>query len=112
MPLPDPSLIDETASTPDETVLRVSNTTDVKQLAASISFALQDSRRVTLRAVGAAAVSQMAKAAAIARTYVAPRGVDLVVRPGFQTIMLPSLDPKKQGSLEETTAVIFVCKVE
>lgn len=89
-----------------EVVLRVSNSTDVKMLASSISFALQDSRRVTMRAIGAGAINQMVKATAIARGYVALRAVDLVVRPGFTIVMMPSRsDPKV---MEETTAMVFI----
>ena len=90
-----------------EPVLRVGNDSDVKQVASSLSFALADNKRVILRAVGAGAVSQMAKACAIARGYVATRGVDLVVRPGFATLMLPSRRPADNGALVETTAIVF-----
>lgn len=95
----------------DEIVLRVGNSTDVKQLASSISFALQDSKRVTLRAVGASAVNQMAKACAIARTYVAGRGVDLSVRPGFATVKMKDLS-NPTGPLIEQTAIVFILKVD
>jgi stage V sporulation protein SpoVS len=64
---------------------------------------------VTLRGVGAGAVNQMAKACAIARGYVASRGVDLVVRPGFTTVqMRDHTDPSK---MVDATAVIFVVSV-
>jgi stage V sporulation protein S len=93
-----------------EVVLRVGNSSDVKQLASSISFALQDSRKVTLRGVGAGAVNQMAKACAVARGYVASRGVDLIVRPGFTTVkMRDHNDPTK---MVDTTAVIFIVSVD
>lgn len=95
----------------DEIVLRVGNSTDVKQLASSISFALQDSKRVTLRAVGASAVNQMAKACAIARTYVAGRGVDLSVRPGFTTVQMKDLS-NPTGPLQDQTAIVFILKVD
>jgi len=39
-----------------------------------------------MRAVGAGAVNQAVKAIAIARGYVAPRGMDLTCVPGFATI--------------------------
>lgn len=92
-----------------EVVLRVGNSSDVKQLASSISFALQDSRKVTLRGVGAGAVNQMTKACAVARGYVASRGVDLIVRPGFTTVkMRDHADPTK---MVDTTAVILVVSV-
>lgn len=92
-----------------EVVLRVGNSSDVKQLASSVSFALQDSRKVTLRGVGAGAVNQMAKACAVARGYVASRGVDLVVRPGFTTVKMRDHNDPKQ--MVDTTAVIFVVSV-
>lgn len=93
----------------EEVILRVGNASDVKQLASSISFALGDSKKVTLRGVGAGAVNQMVKACAIARGYVATRGVDLTVRPGFTTIpMRDHADPTK---MVDTTAVILVVHV-
>lgn len=101
--------VEGTPST-QEVVLRVGNTSDVKQLASSISFALQDSKRVVLRAVGANAVNQMAKGCAIARTYVASRGVDLSVRPGFVTVEMPDLQDRSK--MVEQTAIIFVVKVD
>lgn len=97
--------------TTEEIVLRVGNSTDVKQLASSISFALQDCKRVTLRAVGASAVNQMAKASAIARTYVAGRGVDLSVRPGFTTVKMKDLS-NPTGPLVDQTAIVFILKVD
>jgi stage V sporulation protein S len=95
----------------DEIILRVGNSTDVKQLASSISFALQDSKRVVLRAVGASAVNQMAKACAIARTYVAGRGVDLSVRPGFATVKMKDLS-NPSGPMQDQTAIVFILKVD
>jgi stage V sporulation protein SpoVS len=88
-------------------LLRVKHTTDIKLLAASISFALVGNQRVTLRAVGAPAVNALLKSAAVARQYVAVRGLDLYVRPGFETLMLPSRQPgAKPGDKEEVTAII------
>jgi len=40
-----------------------------------------------MRAIGASAVNQAAKAAAIARGFVAPRGVDLTYIIGFDDII-------------------------
>jgi len=100
--------VPETEST-EEVVLRVGNSSDVKQLASAISFALQDSKKVVLRAVGAAAVNQAAKACAVARGYVATRAVDLVVRPGFTMIDMP--DVKDRSKMVSTTALIFIVSV-
>jgi stage V sporulation protein S len=101
-------VIAEVRST-EETVLRVGSTSDVKQLASSISFATGDSKQVVLRAIGAGAVNQMMKACAIARGYVATRGIDLTIRPGFQEVMVPDIvNPK---TLVKRTALIAVVRV-
>lgn len=76
-----PTLVHET-----EAVLRVGAGSSVKDVAGSISQALLTTNKVTLRAVGAGAVNQMVKAAAVARSYTALRGLDLVVRPGFENV--------------------------
>lgn len=119
---PDAAIIDAESAQPEagkgfdvigegtqEVVLRVGNSSDVKQLASSISFALQDSRKVTLRGIGAGAVNQMVKACAVARGYVAGRGVDLIVRPGF--VMVPMRDQNNPGQMVDTTAVILIVQV-
>lgn len=73
----------------DETILRVKGTASVPPLASAISHAVYDGKTVTLRAIGASAVSQAVKAAAVARGYVAPRGIDLQLIPGFATVPMP-----------------------
>jgi stage V sporulation protein S len=73
----------------DETILRVKGTASVPPLASAISHAIYDGKTVTLRAIGASAVSQAVKAAAVARGYVAPRGIDLALIPGFTTVQMP-----------------------
>lgn len=112
-PIPEPGAaggFDILGEGTQEVVLRVGGSSDVKQLASSISFALQDSRRVTLRGVGAGAVNQMVKAAAIARGYVASRGVDLIMRPGFTEVeMRDNADPSKMGKV---TAIVLVVQVQ
>lgn len=70
----------------EESVLRVKNTSDPKSVASALSHAVYDGRTVTLRAIGAGALNQAVKACAIARGYVAPRGIDLSIRPGFATV--------------------------
>ena len=71
-----------------ETVLRVKGTASVPPLASAISHAVYDGKTVTLRAIGAAAISQAIKAVAVARGYVAPRGIDLLLLPGFTTVTM------------------------
>ena len=70
----------------EEPFLRVSASSNPQSVASAIAHAIYDKREVKLRAVGAGAVNQAVKAIAIARGYVAPRGMDLSCIPGFTTI--------------------------
>ena len=70
----------------DEQFLRVSASSNPQSVASAIAHAIYDKHEVKMRAVGAGAVNQAVKAMAIARGYVAPRGLDLVCKPGFTTI--------------------------
>jgi stage V sporulation protein S len=70
----------------EENILRVTSAANPKELAAVISHAIYDNHRPVLRAIGAGAVNQAIKACVIARSYVASRGIDLVVRPGFANV--------------------------
>ena len=73
----------------EQALLRVKGTASVPALASAISHAVYDSKEVTLRAIGASAVSQAVKAVAVARGYVAPRGIDLAMVPGFCDVQMP-----------------------
>jgi len=83
----------------EESHLRVSAGSNPQSVASAIAHAIYDTREVKLRAVGAGAVNQAVKAIAIARGYVAPRGLDLTCKPGFTTI------ESRDG---EISAMIFV----
>lgn len=78
--------------------LRVAGKSPPADLAAAISHAIYDGRRVEMRAIGAGAVNQAVKALVIAQGYVAQRGLSLVNRPGFVTIDMDG---------QERTAVVF-----
>jgi stage V sporulation protein S len=73
----------------NDLVLRVAKATPVADLAGAISNAVYDGRHVSLRFVGAAAGMQALKAVAVARGFVAPRAIDLSVKPGFVDIEMP-----------------------
>ena len=75
-----------------EALLRVKASASPQALAGALSHAVYDGKRVVLRAIGAGAVNQAIKAIAIARGYVAPRGIDLTCRPGFDTVHMPEGD--------------------
>jgi len=73
----------------DTTVLKVKGSSDCTKLASAISHNVYDGKKVTLRAIGAAAVNQAQKAVAIANTHVAAKGLILSTRPGFTDVLLP-----------------------
>lgn len=70
----------------EEQVLRVSASSNPQSVASAVAHSIYESRKCTIRAVGAGAVNQSVKAIAIARGYVAPRGMDLTCVPGFANI--------------------------
>lgn len=73
------------SSTPDE--MRVSAGSNPQSLASAISHAIYDNKQVTLRAIGAGAICQTMKAFAIARGFVAPRGFDIAIIPGWANVV-------------------------
>lgn len=76
----------------------VSSTTPVSKLGSAIAHAIYAKKTVTLRAIGAGAISQSQKAIAVASGYAAPRGFDLASRPGFTEVEMPD---------RNVTAMIF-----
>jgi len=78
--------IKKEGSSTEEHFLRVSAGSNPQSVASAIAHALYEKHEVKVRAVGAGAVNQAVKAMAIARGYVAPRGLDLTCKPGFTTI--------------------------
>jgi stage V sporulation protein S len=75
-----------------EVILRVKSSSSATSLASAISHGIYDGKTVMLRAIGAGAVNQAVKAVAIARSFVAARGIDLSIRPGFTTVEMPDRD--------------------
>lgn len=71
----------------EDVILRVGASSPPQAVAAAISKSISESHRYpVLRAIGHGAVGQAAKALAIARGYVAPRGTDLAFVVGFDTV--------------------------
>jgi len=84
----------------EEVVLRVGSSSPPQAVATAVSKSIFDTNKFpVLRAIGHGAVGQAAKAVAIARGYVAPRGLDLGVIIGFETIL------NDKG--EEISAIVF-----
>lgn len=86
----------------DENFLKVSASSNPQKVAQAIAHAIYDKRKATVRAVGAGAINQAIKAVAIARGYVAQRGMDLICRPGFASI------PGRLESGESTISAIVL----
>lgn len=79
-------------------LLRVSAQSNPKSLAGALAAVLRERGTAEMQAVGAGAVNQAVKAIAIARGFVAPNGIDLVVVPAFAEISIDG---------EERTAIRF-----
>ena len=82
--------------------LRVSAGSNPQSVASAIAHAVYEYKTVKIRAVGAGSVNQAVKGIAIARGYVAPRGYDLVCKPGFTSI------ESRDG---EISAILFTISV-
>lgn len=86
----------------EEQPLRVGAGSNPQSVASAIAHAVYEHKSVKLRAVGAGSVNQAVKGIAIARGYVAPRGYDLVCKPGFTSI------ESRDG---EISAILFTISV-
>lgn len=82
-------------------ILRISSASNPNSVAGAIVGVLQEEKRVELQAIGAGAVNQAAKAIAVARGFVAPRGIDLVCTPAFAKVDVEG---------EEKTGLKFIVK--
>lgn len=83
----------------DMETLRVSTNSKAKALAGALAAVIRKDGIVEMQAVGAGAVNQAVKAVAIARGYVAPNGINLIVVPSFSEIDIDG---------EQRTAIKFI----
>lgn len=67
---------------------RVSSKSNPASVAGAVAAVIREHGYCEIQGVGAGAVNQMVKAVAIARGYVAPQGMDLVITPGFLDIVI------------------------
>ena len=74
-------------NSPIEDVHKVSGSSNPQSVGSILARAVNAGQAPKMRAIGASAVNQAAKAAAIARGFVAPRGVDLTYIIGFDDII-------------------------
>lgn len=94
----------------EETILRVKSSSNPQNLAAALSHAVYDSKKVSLRAIGAGSVNQAVKACAIARGYVATRGIDLTFKPGFDTIEIFDRETRQNVSVSAIVLHVLVAR--
>lgn len=99
MSVSDRTLALDSDQDPDE-IIRVGAGSDPSAVASAISNAFYERSEVVLRAVGASAVNQANKAIAIARGYIAQRGLDLYCRQGFANV------PGRNGQ-DSISALVF-----
>ena len=81
------------------TILKVSTKSNPAKVAGAIAGVVREEGRAELQTIGAGSLNQAIKAVAIARGYVAPGGIDLIIIPGFQDIEIDG---------EERTAIKLV----
>lgn len=67
-------------------ILKVSANTKVNCLAGAIAGYVREEGQTEMQAVGAGAVNVAMKAAAVARGFLAPAGIDLVCTPSFTAV--------------------------
>lgn len=70
-----------------------------KSVAGALAAVLKNNTKVEIQAIGAGAVNQAIKAIAIARGFVAPNGLDLIMVPAFYEITIDGV---------EKTAIKFI----
>lgn len=66
--------------------LRVSSKSAPKSVAGALAAMINEHQCAEIIAVGAGAVNQAVKAVAVARGFLAPRGIDLAIVPAFESI--------------------------
>ena len=80
-------------------VLKVSTRSRPSAVAGAIAGVIRDSGMAEVQSIGAGATNQAIKAVAIARDYLQPNGIDIVVVPAFIDVMIAD---------EERTAIRLV----
>ena len=83
----------------DNVLLKVSSKSNPNSVAGAIAGTLRERGNAEIQTIGAGALNQAIKAIAIARGFVAPSGVDLVVIPAFTQILINN---------EERTAIKLI----
>lgn len=80
--------------------LRVKSTSDPIKVAGALAGTIREQGIAEIRTIGAGALNQAVKAIAIARGFLAPGGIDLVVVPSFEDVVIDGA---------EKTAIVLKC---
>lgn len=72
--------------------LKISSKSNPNAIAGAIAGMIKEKGRVEMQAIGAGAINQSMKAVAIARSYVAANGIDLVCIPAFCIVKVEDED--------------------
>jgi len=80
-------------------ILKVASTSKSTAVAGAIAGVIRDTGRAEVQAIGAGAVNQATKAVAIARSYLALDGLDVICIPAFSQVMIGD---------QERTALKFI----
>lgn len=83
--------------------LKVAGGSNPHSVGGSIAKNIQEGKDVVISAIGAGAVNQAMKAVAIARSFSAQSGKDLLLRVGFEDVIIDN---------EQKTAMKFVVVVD
>ena len=83
----------------NSTLMKVSANSNPSSVAGALAGTIREAGKAEIQAIGAGALNQAIKATAIARGFVAPQGVDLIVIPAF-------IDVEIEG--EERTAIKLI----
>ena len=81
------------------TILKVSARSKATAVAGAIAGVIRDVGHAEVQAIGAGAVNQAAKAVAIARSYLALDGIDVICIPAFTDVIIAD---------QQRTAIKFV----
>jgi stage V sporulation protein S len=96
---PDEDVIEAEKIYDDTEVLKVSAHSRPSAVAGAIAAVIRNHGRADVQAIGAGATNQAIKAVAIARDYLQPNGIDIVVVPAFIDVVIAD---------EERTAIRLV----
>lgn len=102
-PVPPAGVPARSARTDEVEILKVSSKSRPKAVAGALATVAERDKKVVLHAIGAGAVNQAVKAIAIARGFVAPRGLDLFAVIAFSSIEIEDA----AGEMSERTGIKF-----